>query len=186
MFPEFGNREISADEQGILCLSGVGRQLRTLSHGPPPEQPTLRASEAVASAAPYPGPETLSQVAAKVFPQGTAWSYAPSQVEQGRCSALKASVPRVRIRLSPPTSLRLRGSLSRGASQQGNSRESAGFWPSSPGVSEPETAGSGPRSRRSPCFSLLPSWAVRFRSLFASATAEAQQRRVSRSGRACA
>ncbi len=56
-----------------------------------------------------------------------------------------------------------------------NSRDSAGFWPSSPGVSEPETAGSGPRSRRSPCFSLLPSWAVRFRSLFASATAEAQQ-----------
>ncbi len=56
-----------------------------------------------------------------------------------------------------------------------NSRDSAGFWPSSPGVSEPETAGSGPRSGRSPCFSLLPSWAVRFRSRFASAKAEAQQ-----------
>jgi len=52
-----------------------------------------------------------------------------------------------------------------------NSRDSAGFWPSSPGVSEPETAGSGPRSGRSPCFSLLPSWAVRFRSRFASAKA---------------
>ena len=49
-----------------------------------------------------------------------------------------------------------------------NSRDSAGFWPSIPGVSEPETAGCGPRSGRSPCFSLLPSWAVRFRSRFAS------------------
>ena len=44
-----------------------------------------------------------------------------------------------------------------------NPRDSAGSWPSSPRVSEPETAGFGPGRRRGPCLSLLPSWAVRFR-----------------------
>jgi hypothetical protein len=49
-----------------------------------------------------------------------------------------------------------------------NPRDSAGSWPPSPRVSEPETAGSGPRRRSSPRFSLLASWAVRIRSRFAS------------------
>ncbi len=49
-----------------------------------------------------------------------------------------------------------------------NSRDSAGFWRSGSRASEPETAGSGSRMRSSPRFSLLPSWAVRIRSRFAS------------------
>jgi hypothetical protein len=48
-----------------------------------------------------------------------------------------------------------------------NSRDSAGFWRSGSDESEPETAGSGPRMRSSPRFSLLPSWAVRIRFPFA-------------------
>ena len=48
-----------------------------------------------------------------------------------------------------------------------NLRDSAGSWPSSPRVSEPETTGPGPGRRRGPRLSLLPSWAVRFRSRFA-------------------
>ncbi len=47
-----------------------------------------------------------------------------------------------------------------------NLRDSAGSWPSSSGVSEPETAGSGSGRRHGPCLSLLPSWAVRFRRRF--------------------
>ncbi len=49
-----------------------------------------------------------------------------------------------------------------------HSRDSAGFWRSGSRASEPETAGSGPRRRSSPRFSLLASWAVRIRSRFAS------------------
>jgi hypothetical protein len=44
-----------------------------------------------------------------------------------------------------------------------NLRDSAGSWPLSFGVSEPETAGSAPKKRRHPRLSLLPSWAVRIR-----------------------
>ena len=51
--------------------------------------------------------------------------------------------------------------------RSGNSRDSAGFWRSGSRASEPETAGSGPRMRSSPRFSLLPSWAVRIRFPFA-------------------
>jgi hypothetical protein len=47
---------------------------------------------------------------------------------------------RVRPRLPPPpASLRLRGSLSRGASPQGNSDRFAGFWGGRPQGAEPET-----------------------------------------------
>jgi hypothetical protein len=44
-----------------------------------------------------------------------------------------------------------------------NPRDSARSWGSSPRVSEPETADSGPGRRRVPCSSLLPGLAVRFR-----------------------
>ncbi len=56
-----------------------------------------------------------------------------------------------------------------------NSRDSAGFWRSGSDESEPETAGSRPRRRNSPRFSLLPSWAVRIRFRFAPAKGGAQQ-----------
>jgi hypothetical protein len=57
-----------------------------------------------------------------------------------------------------------------------NSRDSAGFWRSGSSASEPETAGSGPRRRSSPRFSLLPSWAVRIRCPFAPAKGWIQQK----------
>jgi hypothetical protein len=50
-----------------------------------------------------------------------------------------------------------------------------GPWPFRVGGSEPETVGSGLGRRLGPCFSLLPSWAVRFRFRFASAKGGAQQ-----------
>ena len=62
----------------------------------------------------------------------------------------------------------------------GNSRDSAGFWQGLVSASEPETAGSGPRRCRRPCFSLLPSRAVRFRCRFASAQIEAQPTAIPR------
>ncbi len=52
-----------------------------------------------------------------------------------------------------------------------NFRDSAGFWRSRTGASEPETAGSECQRRRIPHSSLRPSWAVRFRSRFAYARA---------------
>jgi hypothetical protein len=55
------------------------------------------------------------------------------------------------------------------------SRDVAGFWRLRPRVYEPETGGFEAGRRRGPRFSLLASWAVRFRSRFASAKDEAQQ-----------
>jgi hypothetical protein len=49
-----------------------------------------------------------------------------------------------------------------------------GPWPFRPGASEPETAGSGAKVSCSSRLSLLPSWAVRFRSRIASAEAVAR------------
>ncbi len=97
-------------------------------------------------------PETASS-----GPTAGSWSrlsLLPSLAVRIRFRFAPQGIPEVRIPFAPPTSLRLRGSLSRGARQQGNSRGFAGFWGGRSQEAEPETGhwprGSPPERGSSP------------------------------------
>jgi hypothetical protein len=83
---------------------------------------------------------------------------------------------RVRTRLpAPPASRRFRRRRGRSASRPPPTPWLRGVLGEGRGEGEPETAGYGLGRRLGRCLSPLPSWAVRIRSRFVSAKAEAQQ-----------
>ena len=158
--------------------------------------PNRRALEAGIASQEFPAPRKRFPVRASKFPvPGRREFFAnpavglenlgPSSARRARFPrnslhfpCISGNWPRRRVRpglVPPPFSLRLRGSVGRGAFWPPKTPWCRGVLGEGPGEAEPETAGFGPGRRRSPCLSLLPSWPVRIRSRFAPAKGGAQQ-----------
>ncbi len=102
---------------------------------------------------------------------GARFDFSGEVAEWLKALAWKAGIPervsRVRIPPSPPPSLLLQRLRARIREQPEKFPRFRGVLAVESRASEPETVGSGPKTRRGPRFSLLPSWAVRIRFRFA-------------------